>query len=270
MTTQKSFILRLTWSETNDYFDVEPENIDFCSWFVEQCNQFNNDFVCQSSQTRVDQLITDLKNNLIEANEFLNQIKFPEIVVFDNLFDQNNLNAIHKSWINVLRKEPRIDRLFYKKNPELFRKFHDINLLVHELENQFKYKLSASTHWRVNNKFQGLTPSNEKCNVHIEYTDWGKSSWHKFVDGVADPVDFELSNWQTIGSDIGINLSYPYKQDFPQPYLEYCLAHKIDPVVQHWPVGNLVDYQNNMPLVRKIMHKNIQIPKNKLQFSMVQ
>lgn len=264
-------ILRLTWSQTNDYFDIEVENSKFAVWFVDQCNNFGNKFAYKGNDpTRQDQLIAELTDNIQEVNRFLKRIKFPELPLFDNLYSQHNLNLGHKSWISLVRKEPRLDRILYHVSPELFKKFHDINILIHNIETGFCYTCKETPVWRVENTFKNIVPTYGVYNVSIAYTDWGKSIWHKFKDGVDQPVDFELNEWNNIGSDISINLCNPYTLSFPPDYLDYCAQHQVTPGIATWPLGNLVDHKNTMAQARIIMNKNIQIPNNSLNFSIVQ
>ena len=202
-----NLLLRLTWSQTNDYFDIEVENSEFACWFVEQCNNSGNVFSYSGNNpTHQDQLILELKNNIQEVNRFLKKINFSELPLFDDLCSQHNLNLAHKSWI---------------------------------------------------------------YNVSIAYTDWGKSIWHKFRDGVDQPIDFELNEWDSIGSDIKINLCNPYTLAFPPGYLDYCVQHQVAPGIDTWPLGNLVDYKNTMATARNMMNRNIQISNNSLNFSIV-
>jgi len=262
-------ILRLTWDQTHDYFDIEVENPDFSLWFVEQCNNFGNSFVFQGDSTLLDTLVVELRNNIQEVNCFLRNIHFPEIPIADNVLNQSSLNIIHKNWIRIVRQESKIDKLFYFASPDLFQKFHDINLLVHKIEKKLNYHCLGDPYWRVENKFHDANPCYGRYNVFLNYTDWGKSSWHKFRDGDNQPNDFELSNWNTIGSDICIDLCRPYKLNFSSEYLDYCLQNQIDPTVKFWPLGNLVDYQNTAAIVGNLMNKNVQIANNKLRFSFV-
>lgn len=265
-----SKIIRLTWSLTGDYFEVEPTDAIFCQWFVDQCNQLGNEFTTIDNKSLVDNQIIELKNNIIEVNEFLKQINFPEILVHDDFCNQSNLNYAHRSWITVLRKDSRIDQLMYFKDPELFKKFMDINSLIHDIEKKFKYRINEKRNWRLSNPFEHTILEPGIYNVCLAYTDWGKSSWHKFVDGDHAPNDHELSNWKTVGSNVVIDLCRPYKSAFAPEYLKYCTQHQIEPTVEFWPIGNLVDPENTMPLARKIMNKNIQIENNSLQFSIAQ
>jgi len=260
-------ILRLTWNQTNDYLDIEVENPKFALWFVEQCNNFENAYVPDNPTPLQDKHLAELTNNIYEVNHYLKKIKFPEIPIPTDMYSQHTLNSTHKNWISIVRKDPRIDRILYHISPELFKKFHNINLLIHNIEGHFKYCIKGKPGWRVENKFKNILPTHGVYNVCINYTDWGKSAWHKFVDGATEPNDFELSNWNTIGSEIVINLTNPYTLVFSPDYLDYCLQNQITPSTETWPLGNLVDYNNTMPVARKIMNKNIQIDNNILSFS---
>ena len=265
-----NLLLRLTWSQTTDYFDIEVENSEFACWFVEQCNNSGNVFSYSGNNpTHQDQLILELKNNIQEVNRFLKKINFSELPLFDDLCSQHNLNLAHKSWISIVRKEPTIDKLLYYSSPELFKKFHNINKLIHRIENGFEYTCLGTPYWRVENKFKDIVPTYGVYNVSIAYTDWGKSIWHKFRDGVDQPIDFELNEWDSIGSDIKINLCNPYTLAFPPGYLDYCVQHQVAPGIDTWPLGNLVDYKNTMATARNMMNRNIQISNNSLNFSIV-
>ena len=265
-----NLILRLTWSQTGDYFDIEAENPEFALWFVEQCNSFGNSFLYKgNAPAHQDQLIAELKNNVQEVNQFFKKINFPELPVIDDMCSQHNLNLGHKTWISIIRKEPRIDKLLYYSNPELFKKFHDINTLIHQIESGFKYACLGTPNWRVENKFKNIVPTHGIYNVSIEYTDWGKSIWHKFRDGVDQPIDFELNEWNSIGSSINIKLCHPYTLTFSPDYLTYCAKHQVAPGIDTWPLGNLVDYENTMSRTRNIMNKNTQIPNNTLSFLII-
>ena len=91
----------------------------------------------------------------------------------------------------------------------------------------------------------------------------------QFITNLCNPNDFELNEWNSIGSDIKINLCNPHTLAFPPDYLDYCARHQITPGIDTWPLGNLVDYKNTMPKARNIMNKNIQISNNSLSFSIV-
>jgi hypothetical protein len=185
-----------------------------------------------------------------------------------DLINRAALNTMHKNWISVLRKEPQIDRVMYYKSKELFEKFHNINLFVHQLDTALDYRCQSSTRWRVENKFKNIFPTYGEHNICLIYQDWGKSSFDKFHAGDDDPNDTELSNWNNIGSDVRICLNNPHNLEFPQQYRQYCNNHQIEMCVHRWPLGNLVDYQNKKSIVGNLLYKNFQIPNNNFKFSL--
>jgi hypothetical protein len=265
--------LRLFWSQTKDYFDVVPDNLEFVAWFVNQCNKSESVFGVNNSAIEkaklIDSNIQEIKNNLQKVNLFLNNLKLPIIPEPDNLYDQKNLNALHKNWIKLLRMNPRLDSLFYYHNLELFEQFTNINLLVHTIEKSFVYRFAGLPHWRIPNEFKHNPPKSGIYTVSVNYTDWGKSSWHKFVDGVTEIDDFELSNWETIGSDITLDLNVPYKFSTPDDYIKYCNGAQVElSLMGGWALGNIADI-NDMSRARTLVNKNLQIPNNNLKFLIV-
>ena len=265
-----NIILRLTWTKTQDYFDIETENPDFAIWFVEQCNKFGNSFECIDPVDVLQDLVTKLRDNVDQVNLFLQSINFPiQIPIIENMVDQDSLNTMHKNWIRVVRHEPRIDRIMYKKDKDLFDKFHNINNFVHEIETRKKsYRCLGIPYWRVENKFADIIPPHGAYNFFVKYTDWGKSSFDKFYSGDLTPNDAELSNWNNIGSDIGISLAQPHFLDFSQDYLKYCATHQISTATPTWPLGNIIDYHNNKYKVENLLYKNFQISNNNFEFSL--
>ena len=262
--------LRLTWSKTQDYFDIQIENVDFATWFVEQCDQFGNSFECGDDFSSIQDLVNDIKNNVEQVNCFFQSINFPmQIPAVDHLVNRDGLNAMHKNWIHILRHEPRIDRIMYKKSKDLFEKFHKINIFVHEIEKKIEFRCQDPTRWRVENKFKHIRPSYGMYNVFLHYVDWGKSSFDKFINGDFDPNDAELSNWNNIGADIGISLAQPHHLYFSQDYLEYCASNQIETATRTWPLGNITDYSNNRHKVETLLYKNLQIPNNGFKFALL-
>jgi hypothetical protein len=262
--------IRLTWSQTGDFFDIQAADNDFAIWFLQQFDQKSTGFGIEKAPTDVSLLADKLTQNLNTVNLFLHQLKLPLLPVPQDLFDQKNLNLIHKCWINLVRKEPKLDHLFYFKERALFRQFHEVNQLTHMIENSFVYRLLGQPHTRLKNIFTGQSSPNGFYHVSIRYTDWGKSSWHKFLDNSVEPNDFELSNWKDIGSSLEINLrSKSYQINHSPDYLEYCSKHDIEPTVDYWPLGNLIDFEDTWAQVRTTMHKNSGISGNQLLLSAI-
>jgi hypothetical protein len=262
--------IRLTWSRTGDFFDIQAANNDFAIWFLQQFDQKSTGFVIEKSPADVSLLADKLTQNLNEVNLFLHQLKFDILPVPQNLLDQKNLNLVHTSWISLVRKEPKLDQIFYFKDISLFYKFHELNQLTHMIENSFVYQLSGQPHIRLKNIFDHRCSPNGFYHVRIRYSDWGKSSWHKFLDNTSEANDFELSNWKDIGSSLEINLrSRSYQINHSSEYLEYCATHDMEPTVNFWPLGNLIDFENTWAQVRTIMNNNSNLSDNQLLLSSI-
>jgi len=262
-------ILRLTWTKTQDFFDIVPENPDFVTWWIGQCNNLGNNFDYTGDLSILLDLETKLITAVNDVNVFLEQIHFPIIIPLEaDLINRDALNTMHKNWISVLRNEPKIDQVLYFKNKKLFEQFHNINIFVHQIEKALDYRCESTTRWRVDNIFKNESPAYGEHNVCLIYQDWGKSSFDKFHNGDDCPDDEELSNWNTIGSDVRICLDNPVNLEFPSEYKQYCATHKIKMCVHRWPLGNIVDYQNNKSIVGNLLYKNFQIPNNNFRFSL--
>ena len=95
-------ILRLTWSQTRDYFDIDVENTEFAVWFVDQCNNFKNLYGCYEDVSLQNTLINELQNNMHEVNCRLKKINFPEIPIPEDLYSQHNLNNTHSHPVEVV------------------------------------------------------------------------------------------------------------------------------------------------------------------------
>lgn len=258
-------VITLKWLQTGDHFDIRPVNQEFAAWYVEQCQLHENSFVVTPEIEKIDQLIEQVKSNIQRVNSFLQKIKIQPLYIHEDLYSQHNLNESHKEWIRLSRNIPKIDQLLRFENPELSTAFHDINVLIHKIESNFRYRCDAINPWRVENKFENTISNNGLYNVTLRYTDWGKSSWHMFEDGVTNANTFELSNWKTIGSQIGINLRKPYISQIENEYIQYCKYHQVEPTVKEWPLGNLCNINSDLGTARMLMTKNISIPNNTLQ-----
>lgn len=273
--------LRLTWSETGDDFVVIPVYPEFTEWFVnastQNCNQWKShtddsllkDFHTDSSLPDNHQLINKLVHNINAVNQFLAKLKIQQINIEKDYFDQQCLNATHKEWIQVIRNVPDIDKLIYKLDPELCKKFHDINNLVHNIETNFHFKMLTSEYWRVDNKFvDHKWKTNDYCNISLPYNDFGKSSYDKWINNDDNPNDFELSNHKTVSGRINISLNYPYVREYSNSFIQYCKKHNIEPVPKTLPIANVRD-MDDLAKARQIMENNIHKPDNFLFLEMV-
>lgn len=257
---------RFSWTQTGDSFDVEPVHEDLSSWFVEQCdihgNEFSTgvydtDYVTQS----VEHTIERAKQALHSTNTVLQKFKFPTLNEPD-WYDQQQLNSLHKSWINTMQVNPGLETVLFHMNRDAFDKFHELNRLIHVIENSFRYELRNSLAWRLPNPFPAEQFDTGVFNVSILYVDHGRNAMEKFKNFDLDPNDNELSPWRYIGGSLEINLARPYKELKPQEFVEYCWRHNIKPQPDRLPFGNLVNCAETLAHARKVMSTNYQIADN--------
>ena len=112
--TMSKIKIRLTWSRTGDFFDIQAANNDFAIWFLQQFDQKSTGFVIEKSPADVSLLADKLTQNLNEVNLFLHQLKFDILPVPQNLLDQKNLNLDRSHFDFTKKFTPRkISSKFY-------------------------------------------------------------------------------------------------------------------------------------------------------------
>jgi hypothetical protein len=253
--------LRLTWTKTGDYFDIVAANFELAEWYVDasrrQDNRLEtNHYAEEPKSSTVEILTQSIKNNIDYVNVFFKKLKIQLLPTSLNLFDQNNINQIHKEWVYINQIHEKIDILFYKIDPKLFDTFHTINRQLHLLEQSFCYHFRGVNTWREPNPFSNQIFDIGVHNVTLLYCDHGRNAWEKFVVGELNPNDHELSQWKTIGSNVSIKLIKPYVQSFPTEFVEYCANHNIKPVSNQLPLGNLADI-SQLTQARMVMNNNL-------------
>lgn len=263
------------WSKTGDQLELDPCDVDFAVWYFTQCQNQQSEFfisedIVDMSGTASMPKINLLKQHILTINEFLNKIKFPRTISLPNdFYDQNALNQLHKDWISILRDQPKIDTLMYKIDPLLFDNFHDINQLVHSIENNIVFRLTSQPRWRVDNPWPATQLDGTVHNLQIIYTDFGKTSFEKWRVNDLDPCDEELSEWKTLGGYLKCTLGPILKMEIPSGYLEYCSRYGLTPMNERWPLADFTNINETLPLVRKLFDLNLFIPDNPMKLEMI-
>jgi hypothetical protein len=267
-------LIKLSWYKTGDEFQLQCPDFEFAGWFVDQCHRYGNNFgisnlIHDKSSIFIDDYISALKKCIESTNLFLKKIKWPLIEIPSEFENQAVLNSLHKQWVMIHRRQPDLDKLMYKIDPGLFDDFHNINRLIHTIENSFTYHLRESSLWRTDNPFS-ISQDFNRYHLSISYNDFGKSSFEKWQTDDNDPNDEELSNWRTIGSSVCFDLFSGHHGNVPQKsYIDYCQLHKIDMVTEFWPLGNIHQPEQNLSKVRHLCNRNFQITHNPLQFNLL-
>jgi hypothetical protein len=240
---------KLYWTETGDEFEATAIDDELTAWFIDQCpGQFK--VVNDPSTTAAKTIIADVQR----VNQALAKLHLPPIVPPTNTLDQGELNRVHKQWVGIHRTHPNLDTLLYKIDPTLFDSFHSTNNKVHEIERSFNYALRTTDFKKHLNPFKEQEFHPGVFNISLIYSDFGRNSWEKFVNGDNTPNDAELSQWEYIGEYVNIELVRPYTITWPVKFTNWCQQHSIKPVFNKLPLGNIEESQ--LTHAREVMERN--------------
>lgn len=251
---------KLYWTESGDNFTAQALDVELTEWFIETCqNPFN--VTAHSLTNAGDTILSDIQ----QVNSILTRLHLPTIKEPTSLFDQTELNQLHKEWVGIHRREPELDKLLFKIDSRLFDSFHCINNKVHDIEQSFNYALRTVNFQKHINPFVDRQWSPGVFNISLMYSDFGRNSWEKFVNGDSTPNDPELSQWKYIGELVNINLVRPYTMAWPPEFTAWCSQHNIAPMFNRLPLGNITD--KHLTQARELMTKNLNQPNNFLRIT---
>ena len=261
---------KIYWTQTGDEFQIDSIDDELTNWYVEQCMIWDSKFTIEvfsedTHSTNVDSIIDLIRQNVIVVNSTLLKLKLPPLALPNNFFDQFQINQLHKDWISLIRTHPKLETLLYKIDVKLFDSFHALNRQIHKLEESFHYRLRSKEPRREVNPFTNRLFPTGIFNIELDYVDFGRSSFSKFVHLDSTPNDHELSQWMHIGENISINLVKPYQHEHPTEFITYCTTHSITPVTDKLPLGNLKDVDKTLTYAREVMNKNIILNDNYLR-----
>lgn len=266
-------MFRFKWIKTGDYFDVEPVHPALSLWYAQQCDINSNTFSTGVYDT--DYQTSLINTSIIQAQQALSSVntvlsKFNFTLLPEpDWYDQQQLNKLHKSWINTIQQNPGLETVLFHMNRQVFDQFHELNRLIHAIENSFRYELRTRIPWRVSNPFPAEQFDTGVFNVSILYVDHGRNAMEKFKNFDQDPNDHELSPWRFIGGSLEINLVRPYKDLKSQEFVEYCWHNNIKAQPDRLPFGNLVNCVETLAHARKVMSQNHQLTDNFLSIEII-
>lgn len=251
---------KIYWTKTGDSFTAQALDVELTNWFIDTC-QSPFGVVTHSNNNAIDTILSDIQR----VNTVLTRLRLPIIKEPTNVFDQDELNRVHKEWVGIHRQYPDLDTLLFKIDSTLFDSFHNINNKVHDIEQSFNYALRTINFKKHVNPFVGREWSPGVFNISLIYSDFGRSSWEKFINSDTTPNDNELSQWQYIGEFVSINLAQPYTMSWPTDFTTWCNTHGITPMFNKLPLGNISS--NQMAIAREIMTKNLNQVDNYLRIT---
>ena len=263
----------MSWTKTGDYLDLLPVDGAFAHFFVGVTDKMNSRWslttVSSDARRRLETplVLEQLQSAINQINEACAKLKIPlQITDKFNYAEQSHLNQLHSEWVSMIKTYHGIEFLFDKYKKDLSKQFHNINTLVHLLEQGFSYRLRDSTFWQHENVFANQLQPWGLFHVSLKYADFGRCGFEKFVSNCYSVNDAELVNWDTICPVIDIFLCRPYTTEIPREYLEFCKMHSIVPHSQQWPLGNIHNWQDNLTNARTVMERNINLSENYIVF----
>lgn len=265
---------KIYWTQTGDEFQIDSIDNELTSWYVDQCTIWDSKFTSEvfsedRQPTNVNDIIDSIRQNVILVNKTLSKLKLSQLILPDNFFNQFQINQLHKDWISLIRKHPKLETLLYKIDVNLFDSFHALNRQIHKLEESFCYRLRSREPRREENPFVNRLFPTGIFNIELDYVDFGRSSFSKFANFDLTPNDHELSQWMYIGENISINLVKPYQHEHSSEFISYCATHSITPVTDKLPLGNLKDIDKTLTYAREVMNKNIILNNNYLRITKI-
>ena len=257
--------MNLIWSQTGDSLELDLVNPIVIDHWVEQLNRAQkNQFTCINAAIIDTQSLSDA---LIEVNKILEKIRlYPLMDTNSDWLDQNNLNILHKRWVKLQHKYKDIVNLISKFPNNVIKQFHDVNKLIHKIENDINisYINDQNNTWQTPNIFGPDVSTFGIWHAEIHYQNLGRSTFEKWKNYDNNIIDSDTNNFTHIGGLVHFNITRPMLLSPPINYIEYCQQHNISPYGNKLPLGN---FKISITELRHIFKKNVNIKNNTITFN---
>lgn len=259
--------MKLVWELSGDTLTIDIENSMLVEYWIDQINVTNkNSFGLLSSAFPLDGLTSNLSDNIKLINEILAKFKINYLSSHDyDWLDQDNLNLLHAQWVK-LQQDYNIVTVLSKFNSDILQKFHDINKLIHQIENSsfVSYVNDALATWQTPNPFGTNILHYGTWQVELHYQNLGRSTYEKWFNYDYNILDTDTNNFTHIGGEVHFNLHRPLSINAPVEYVNFCSENKIQPIGCKLPIGN---FRESLTVVRHLFNKNVPIKNNRLSFT---
>lgn len=260
-------LIKLIWESSGDEIVFSPVFPDLLVYYVDQLQKLNcNKFRCVDSKFHLD-LITRLQKNLQTVSRYSDKIPIDITDWNGDLLDQKHLNQLHSEWVKTGLKFPKLPlllRSLYGSDQD----FRDINTNLHKLESSFKYEFVnyEKDPCQIKNIFGTKILDFSTANLMLGFDNLGRSSWEKYRNWDNNINDTDTNNFEMLSGLIKLNLQQPMKENPPQEYVEWCQLMNAPVVGKSIPLGNIVDLNNKLTDVRKILIRNNNEQNNRFFF----
>ena len=259
--------MKLVWESTGDTLAIAVENLSLVEYWVNQINiSKKNSFELISSSFPLDEVTRDLSNNVKSINEILKKFNLNYLGSHEvDFLNQDNLNLIHSQWVK-LQQDYNILSVLSKFGGGVIQKFHDINKLIHQIENSsfINYINDSSTTWQVINPFGAEILQFGTWQVELHYQNLGRSTYEKWFNFDNNLIDTDTNNFTHIGGEVRFHIGRPFRSSAPLEYINFCSTKNIKPYGSKLPIGN---FKEPITVLRHLFNRNVSIKNNRISFT---
>jgi hypothetical protein len=260
-------LVKLVWENTGDEIAFVPTFPDLLDYYINELDcQNSNKFFCKKS--KFDHVIVENLRRCLAVTQPLSA-KIPmEIDDWSgDVYDQCYLNKLHRQWVKTGIRYPKLPNLLRSiGNKDV--DFRNINENIHLLETSFDYEFInyKDDPYQIKNIFGKDILSFNTANLMLGFDNLGRSSWDKFINWDNNIVDTDTNDFECLSGRIELNLSRPLKIDPSVDYMNWCQMYNIPIVGRRIGLGNIVDLNQDLTKIRKILVRNIYEQTNTFSF----
>lgn len=250
-------LAKIVWEVSGDEILFSTDLPDLLHYYVEQLNKRDaNRFKFKHSEFDL-RAYQDLKQNLLSTSKIAQQIPLKIDQWDGNLLDQQYLNKLHRQWVKTGIEYPKIP-LLLRSLGGLDEDYRNINTNLHKLEKGFKYSFANYDvdQFQVENIFGKKILKFDQTNLMLGFDNLGRSSWDKYKNFDNNADDNDTNDFQNLSGLVHLNLDRPMTMLPPREYVEWCQHHNMPLVGRSLNLGNIVDLENKLTDLRKILIRN--------------
>jgi hypothetical protein len=215
--------MKLVWSRTGDELVLDVLNHNLFYYWIEQLETRNlNSFRLEPARIYTIAIKSGFIPKLVEkVNTRLPEDKLP----LGDCLDQNYLNELHREWVKLQLRRPAVKSYLQLKDTDAAQAFDNINRELHELERLCKYFYQTASPTTVfENPFvqdiEAMTRSHS--HIFVSYKNLGRTAWHKWCSGDLNLSDSDTNEYDTIGTDIILDVNPSNGLTLPDAYIQAC------------------------------------------------
>lgn len=260
-------LAKLIWATSGDEITIKVTFPDLFEYYLDQLQQKNaNKFFCKKRKFSQD-LVLSLQNSIQHIEKLKNKLPFVIDDWSGDVLDQNYLNKLHRDWVKTGIAYPGIVTLLRAmKNADVH--YRNINSDLHALENSFNYEFVNYDQdpFQVDNIFGKKVTGFDIDNLMLGFDNLGRSTWEKFKNWDNNIADTDTNDYQMLSGIVDFSLCRPLTRQPPTNYIQWCQQHNVEVTGVSISLGNIVDLDQHLTDVRKILIRNTDEQDNRFFF----